>query len=90
MVFYIFGEDDENQGFAAYAGSCDQGGYNLPNNRPTVGYIAVNFFHLRTAIQNNQYGLWVNTIIHEVTHALGFSSYAFPKFKMYNHPIYYQ
>lgn len=29
MVFYIFGEDDPNQSFVAYAGSCDQGGYNL-------------------------------------------------------------
>lgn len=85
MVFYITGVDNANESFAAYATACPQdSSTKLPNGRPTVGMIAINFYHLRKAAANaKDFSVWPSTITHEISHAMGFNNWAFKEFVKY-------
>jgi len=77
LVVYVTMTNEPNEGFLAWATSCNKDAGSL---RPNVGMINFNYHHLKTSAAHVK-GEWktalenqISTVMHELTHVLAFSS----------------
>lgn len=68
-LMYVFAHS-ERSNTLAYASAC---GYLGPHRRPISGSFTINMYHLTGAIESERWFVWIETVIHEMMHALGFS-----------------
>lgn len=87
MLMMITAEDKPSENWLAYASKCDMGSYELPSKRPLVGYFHINLHYMRDGMNGDRWFTWIETGIHEMMHALGFSQGQFGNFLLDKNPF---
>ncbi|KRX00137.1 hypothetical protein PPERSA_10636 [Pseudocohnilembus persalinus] len=80
MVMIITAGYDEGENYLAYASKCHQYEREIDSKRPTLGFFRINASFLEKDLNAQRWFTWVETAIHEMMHAMGFSSYQFKNF----------
>lgn len=74
MIMLINGQYASSENYLAYASKCDNGENATRSGRPVIGRFMVNAYYLEKSLNANRWFTWVETAIHEMMHAMGFSS----------------
>jgi leishmanolysin len=75
LVIFVTAKNEPDESYVAWASSCELHG---SSHRPTVGQVHMNLSHLKTNFAMF-YDVFA-TVIHEITHVLGFSVHMFDEF----------
>lgn len=78
--------DDPKSNVLAYASKCTQGSLELTSKRPTLGYFFINVAHMKADMNGERWFVWIETAIHEIMHAMGFSQGQFSNFLLDKNP----
>lgn len=74
MIMMITAKYAPNENYLAYASKCQQVEQELDSKRPTLGFFLINAALLEDNMDSDRWFVWIETAIHEMMHAMGFSS----------------